>query len=151
MVVAHDLPMTDSVHLSKAGQLILAERLALAFREHVLGEPIDGTGPRLQGVSLSGSTIKVDTTRPINDDSDYGGYFRVYLASNPSTELTISQIRRDPGDATAVQITLASTPPGGVLVVYKPPPNRPTDTQIADVVKDPSTGLPLPAFGSTVD
>lgn len=151
MVVAHDLPMTDSVHLSKAGQLILAERLALAFREHVLGEPIDGTGPRLQGVSLSGSTIKVDTTRPINDDSDYGGYFRVYLASNPSTELTISQIRRDPGDATAVQITLASTPPGGVLVVYKPPPNRPTDTQIADVVKDPSTGLPLPAFGSTID
>ena len=151
MVVAHDLPMTDSVHLSKAGQLVLAERLALAYREHVIGEAVDGTGPRLQSISQSGNSIKVDTTRTINDDDDYGGYFRVYLASDPSVEFAISQIRRDPGDATAVQITLSSTPSGSVLVVYKPPPNRTLDTQILDVVKDASTGLPLPAFGATVN
>src|SRR5690606_34442228 len=51
MVVTHDLPRFDRIHLSAEAQLILAERVALAYQEHVLGWDVDGTGPRL--VSLS--------------------------------------------------------------------------------------------------
>src|SRR5690606_39351171 len=36
MVVTHDLPRFDRIHLSAEAQLILAERVALAYQEHVL-------------------------------------------------------------------------------------------------------------------
>lgn len=152
MVVAHDLPRSDSVHLSAEGQRMLAERIALAFREHVLGEAVDGTGPRLEGITRSGRTITIDTTRTINDHSSYEGYFSVWLKSAPTTDqVPIASIRRDPSDPTAVRITLSEDPPGDVLVRYMPPPFGNQDVQLHDVVKDPSTGLPLPAFGNNLN
>ncbi len=46
LVVTFDLPMLDHVHLDQDATKELGRRFALATREHVLGEDIDGTGPR---------------------------------------------------------------------------------------------------------
>ena len=71
MVVTHDLPMIEHNHLSAEGQKILGDRIALAYREHVLGENVDGTGPRLEpnGVTLSGNVVRVNIDEPVNANS----------------------------------------------------------------------------------
>src|SRR5690606_21493124 len=56
MVVTHDLPRFDRIHLSAEAQLILAERVALAYQEHVPGWDVDGTGPRPVPLPRPGAT-----------------------------------------------------------------------------------------------
>lgn len=164
MVVAHDLPLSDVRHLSAEGQRLLGDRIALAYRERVLGEAVDGTGPRLVDITLSGNVIKVTTTQPINastgdGNTAYEGYFTVFIDGTVVNASELS-IRRDPNDATAVQLTLANTPPSGseVEIRYLPPHTRPVDNQVSGcnpscyvklehVVKSQVSGLPLPAFG----
>lgn len=167
MVVTHDLPMSDHIHLSRAGQEVLGNRIALAIEEHVLGLPVDGTGPRLVSLSRpSPTTVKVDTTRTVNQDSGadaYEGYFTVFDGAPSGTDIetpstygqntiAIQYIQRDPNDASAVLITLSAAPSGTPYVRYMPPPLRPygagnEEDQLTDVVHDPDTGLPLPSFG----
>lgn len=154
MVVTHDLPMIEDNHLSAEGQKILGDRIALAYREHVLGEGVDGTGPRLKSVTRDGNTIKVNTTKAINDSSTYDSFFTVFVDGSPKTVSNngISEIKRDPSDNTAVQITLSSTPSSGALVTVRyMSPNTSVSSyptaQFNNVVKASGSGLPLPAFG----
>lgn len=167
MVVTHDLPMSDHIHLSRKGQQILGDRIALAVEEHVLGLQVDGTGPRLLSLSRpSSATIKVKTNRTINESSGstaYEGYFTVFDGAPNGTDIespgtygqnvmTITNIIRDPSDQKAVLITLEAAPTKTPYVRYMPPPLRPfsangSTSRLVDVVHDPDTGLPLPSFG----
>lgn len=152
MVVTHDLPMFDRSHLTAESQKILGDRINRAFREHILGENIDGTGPRLVSITRSGNVIRISTTRNINDSSSYGNYFTIFDASG--SEVAISSMGRDSSRRTDVLLTLATDPGEGYTVRYMPPRDPsggvPTN-QLTDVIRDTSTGLPLPAFGRMVE
>ena len=153
MVVSHDLPMDERNHLSAEGQKLLGERIALAYREHVLGEEIDGTGLRLDTLRREGRTVRVKTTQTVNSSSAYEGYFTVTVAGDERTLGNgISQIRRDPSDNKTVRIILDEEPAEGALVSVRYMPPNPTPSsyptaQLSDVVKSQASGLPLPAFG----
>ena len=153
MVVTHDLPMIEHNHLSAEGQKILGDRIALAYQEHVLGQGVDGTGPRLEsgGVTLSGNVIKVNLDRPVNDSSDYEGYFNVSAGGSSYSGVggNITSIARDPSDTSAILVTVKSTS-SPLFLRYMPPAFKPTSyptPQLQNVVKSTDTGLPLPAFG----
>jgi uncharacterized cupredoxin-like copper-binding protein len=152
MVVTHDLAMFDRSHLTAESQKILGDRINRAVREHILGENIDGTGPRLAGISKSGNVIRISTTRTINNSSTYGNYFTVFDAAG--NEVPITSMGRDESRRTDVLLTLASDPGEGYTVRYMPP-RDPTGgvpmNNLTDVIRDPSTGLPLPAFGRMVE
>lgn len=144
MVVGHDLSLTDSIHLDQAGVIELGRRMALAVREHVLGEAVNGTGPRLVSITMpTSATVKVKTTAVINDHSTYDDYFSVFDDGAP---IGITSAGRDASDASAVLLTLEAAPVGSVTVEYSPPPGRPLGVVMQNVVKD-DDGLPLPAFG----
>ena len=170
MVVAHDLPMIQPNHVATEGQKILGERIALAYREHVLGQNVDGTGPRLQGApTLNENVVTITTNQQVNDHPTYENYFTVSVGGSEKTLENggISEVERS-GDRRGVSITLKDTPSGGadVNVRYMPPHNRPEGVectefcgpgrddynygpippQLKNVVKN-SAGLPLPAFG----
>jgi hypothetical protein len=152
MVVTHDLAMFDRNHLTADSQKILGNRIDLAVREHILGENVDGTGPRLASITKSGNVIRISTTRNINDSSSYGNYFTVFDASGG--EVTITKMERDNSRRTDVLLTLASDPGDGYTVRYMPPRIPGGDilrNNLTDVIRDPSTGLPLPAFGRMVE
>lgn len=165
MVVAHDLAMFDRSHLTAASQKILGDRIDRAIREHILGEDIDGTGPRLAGITKTGNQIRISTTRTINPNngSNYGHYFSVF--NQAGNEVPISSIQRDANKPTDILLTLASDPGPGYSVRYMPPripqgSNPPddgvglpvdiTENVIHHVTAD-GVKLPLPAFGRAVE
>ncbi|MDF1522393.1 MAG: sialate O-acetylesterase [Trueperaceae bacterium] len=159
MVVTHDLPMFDRNHLSVAAQLELGRRVALAFREHVLGEAVDGTGPRLDGIDRAAgdANVYVRFDRPVTAPQTptaaaYAGYFRVFEGA---TELAIASIDRDAVDPATVRILLAAPPSSVVSVRYMPPTELGDGIEV-DVIRaatyaEPIPGtqacLPAPAFG----
>ena len=146
MVVAHDLPMSDSIHLSAAGQRVLGERLALAYRQYVLRHAVNGTGPRLVAITQPTAWhIRVTTTRPLNDPPGYDGAFTVL--DEGATSLSIVQEGRDPDDSTSVLLELNRQTEGSVTVRYMPPGRPAGDQPRQNVVRD-TDGLPLPAFGT---
>jgi hypothetical protein len=162
LVVTHDLPMFDRNHLSPAAQIELGRRVALAFREHVLGEAVDGTGPRLIRIDRAAGdpNVYVRFDRPVTAPATptaaaYAGYFRVYEGSS---EVAIESIERDGGDPATVRLRLAAPPSSVVSVRYMPPATMTsTVTGIElDVIRsgtcaEPLPGteacLPAPAFG----
>ena len=173
MVVSHDLPRSDWIHLSAFGQRLLAERVDLAIREHVLGEAVDGTGPRLEELTWSGVTVRLRTTRTLATGALDPARFTVFEGP-PSGDLdgagygtntvAITGVERDPSDPRGVRITLARTPAQTPHVRYMAPPltgppnSTPSDPQTWEQVavgvvraaqaSGPSgIGLPLPAFG----
>jgi hypothetical protein len=163
MVVAHDLAMFDRSHLTAASQKILGDRLDRAIREHLLGENIDGTGPRLASISKSGNVIRIATTRTINDSSTYGNYFAVF--DGAGNQVAITSMGRDNSQPTDVLLTLANDPGPNYSVRYMPPripqgdnppsngvglPADLTDEVIHHVTAD-GFKLPLPAFGRMVE
>jgi hypothetical protein len=164
MVVTHDLPMHpgDGRHLSAEGQVELGRRMALAIREHLQGEDVDGTGPRLVDVIQSSATeLRVRADRPITapattDALAYAGYFAVFHAGSP---LEVSRVELDPDDPTTVVIVLERPAEAGVEVRYMPPPGILLSFE-PDVIRAatchegmPGTGacLPMPAFGVVAD
>jgi hypothetical protein len=164
MVVTHDLPMHpgDGRHLSAEGQVELGRRMTLALREHLRGEDVDGSGPRLVEVVRSSDTqLRMRADRPVTapattDALAYSGYFGVFSAGSP---LGVTRIERDPDDPTTVLITLQEPSAGGVEVRYMPPPGILAAFE-ADVIRSascsdgmPGTGacLPMPAFGVAAD
>jgi hypothetical protein len=149
MVVTHDLAMFDRSHLTAESQKIRGDRINRAVREHILGENIDGTGPRLASITKSGNVIRISTTRTINDSSSYGNYFTVFDASG--NQVPITGMGRDNSRRTDVLLTLASDPGEGYSVRYMPPRVDFVRNNLTDVIRDPSTGLPLPAFGRMVE
>lgn len=162
MVVTHDLPRSDHIHLSAEGQRELGQRIALAVREHVLGEAVDGTGPRIVNASSSGNVITIVTDQVIAQtsapgSSGYADYFTVYDGPpNPgdvdvevygTNTIAITDVRRDPGNDHAVRIILDSSPSTPYVRYMRPFVDSVTAPRIEDVVRGEASGLPLPAFG----
>jgi len=177
MVVAFDLPRSDHVHLSAFGQRLLAERIELAIREHVFGEDVDGTGPRLQAITWSGTTITIRTTQPLSSDVLNAHLFTVFEgAPNGNIDSTdpdgygtntipIASVVRDSTNPNNVVVTLARTPTEPTVYVryMGPPKEGPPESdwsnpELWDVIRrdvirsaqgigEFDLGLPLPSFG----
>ncbi len=150
LVVAFDLPLGEPVHLNREGLIELGRRVALATREHVYGEAVDGTGPRLLRsaplVHPGGDTshILVRFDKPIAPPSNgYDGQFRVFV---DDLEAPISEILRDPVNERNVLIRLADSPAGSVTLSYGDVVMPGFNVRLNDVVKG-ETGLPAPRFG----
>lgn len=170
MVVAFDLPRSDCIHLSAYGQRVLAERIALAVRQHVLEEDVDGVGPRLLAVSHAGAEITLRTTHPLDANPLDRELFTVFdgppsgslddVGSYGENEIGIVSVVRDAGDPTAVRLTLSRVPTRTPHVRYMARPNQrpitsnsnPADPDVWELVADgvirgADGGLPLPTFG----
>lgn len=175
MVVANDLPLSDpstvsrGIHVSAYGHVLLAERIALAIREHVLDEPVDGTGPRLERVLYRDNEVWVELDRPVDGTSDdYAGWFTAF-DGQPTGSLDdveggtyyqnlvpVEDASLDPADPSRIVLRLA--PNGGSLdsvpwIRYAPEEGRDFETPddwerlVETVVRGSDTGLPLPTFG----
>lgn len=145
MVVAFDLPMGDGIHLNRAALNTLADRVALATREHIYGENINGTGPRLTALFHPGgdkSRIRVQFNRKINEAfNNYDNQFRVYDAGQ---EVSLRRVAREP-DATSVLLTLTRPAHGLAEVSYGGRTVVNTNVSLSNVIKD-ADGLPAPMF-----
>ena len=171
MVAAYDLPRSDHIHLSAAGQRILAERIDLALRQHVLGDNVDGTGPRLVSYSVSGTSLRLETTHVLSSGALDPAHFTVFEGV-PDGDLDA-----DDGSYGTNTVTITSVRPGGsadprsvILTLERPLDGGKTpylrymngvtnsapaewNNVAAGVVRaaagsGPSNiGLPLPAFG----
>jgi hypothetical protein len=157
MVVAHDLPMIDGIHLDAEAQRELGRRIALAYREHVLGENVNGTGPRLQALQKKSNTeYRVVLTREVKPPSNsYAGYFVACseiqsdsLACSEGAALAISSVQKESESANTILITLSSPATGDVYIGYVPKhyASNSGTGWANDVVRD-LDDLPLPAFG----
>jgi hypothetical protein len=146
MIVSFDLDLTDGVHFDTAAQQTIGYRMAQAFRQHVLGEAIDGTGPRLSGAPThpggNKTLIKIDTNQTLATiTANANDQFRVW---DNTTEVTVDSVIRDPDDASAILITLAVPITGAATVRYGyGVPSVP----LVAVVKN-AIALPLPQFGT---
>jgi hypothetical protein len=169
MVVAFDLPRSDCIHLSAFGLRELAVRVDLAIREHVLGEVVDGTGPRLVRIDHAGTGITLRTDRDLAAGTFDARLFQVFDGDPGSVDdvenygdnaIPISAVERDPGDARSVRITLARAPTATPWVAYMARANQdpccatnvPSHPHLWEVVaagtiRGAGSGLPLPTFG----
>ncbi len=145
MIVTHDVERnagSDAIHVSRAGHDVIADRVTLAFRQHILGEAIDGTGPRILSITWSGSKITLTLDKPVNSSaSNYSDMLRVYAGG---VEQTVSSAVRGANPAT-VEVNCAAALSGPVALTYG---YRPTAGGITrtDIILG-TTGLPLPVFG----
>lgn len=149
MVVTFDQPLIDAIHLNDTAQRVVGQRMALAIRQHVLGESVDGTGPRLNGAPThpggAKNQVKVDTTQTLATiASNADNQFRVY---DGASEMTISSVVRDPADASAVLITMSATAAGTVTVSYGDVAASGAGVTLSNAVKN-AAGLPLPRFAA---
>ena len=137
MVVAFDLPLGDGLHLSGEAKRILGLRFALAMRQHVYGEAVDGTGPRLVSVSLSVQeqpVIRVTFTQIINlPVNAYDDQFRVTDFSRTA-------------DARSIDLKLQRPAVAPVRLSYGEPASTANLLYLTNVVRN-LEGLPAPAFG----
>ena len=162
MVVTHDLPRFDRIHLSAEAQTVLAGRVALAYQEHVLGWEVDGTGPRITNISRSGNSVVLTLDRDVAQTTSpgadgYSGYFTVYWGAPSGTNydgyggnvLEVTDVRRDPSDPRRVVIQHEPPPGSGSIYLRYKRPYEPTDSSdyIEDVIRGEASGLPLPSFG----
>ena len=146
MVVAFDLPLGDGLHLSGEAKRILGLRFALAMRQHVYGEAVDGTGPRLVSVSLSVQeqpVIRVIFTQIINlPVNAYDDQFRVTDADGPLPVIAFSRT----ADARSIDLKLQRPAVAPVRVSYGEPASTANLLYLTNVVRN-LEGLPAPAFG----
>ena len=172
MVASYDLPLYDEardvIHLSAYAQRVLAERIDLAVREHVLGEAVDGTGPRLESITRSGSSIRLKTTHVLAAGAYDPAFFAVFDGAPVGNlrdddygvnTIPIDGVGRDPSDARSVLIQLARPPDADLVphVRYMSPAAPPSSTATWDVIAagvvraegdgPGGVGLPLPTFG----
>jgi len=151
-VVTFDLPMQDIVHLNQAAQIEVGRRFALATRQHVLGESVNGTGPRLASSGAfthpsgdkSKVKIKFDKQISTGGSTSYNGQFKVF---DGVTAMTIVSTVRDPADTSAVLITMSATATGTVTVSYGDVAAAGNNITLLDVVKD-ADNLPAPQFSA---
>lgn len=146
MVVAFDLPLADHVHLSADAYEVLGARFALAMRQHVYGEAIDGTGPRPMSAAYASPArdrILVRFSTPINACIErYDEQFRVFENGTP---LPIAFLERDKTE-TGVLIQLAAPPVGECAVDYGGVVPPALNQFLTNVVRG-ANGLPSPQFG----
>ena len=170
MVVTFDLPLAaDALHLTAESQKELGRRFALATRQHVYGEKIDGAGPRLVALyhnAGANDQVKVVFNQPINaGERNYDDQFRAYQTNQIAAwndqpwlqktmkmdaaglkALTIVSAVRDPNDDHAVRLTMSEKPTGLVLVSYGSVTLAATNQWLRGVIKG-ANDLPAPAFG----
>lgn len=149
MVVTFDLPLFDAIHLTPAAHRILGERFALATRQHVYGEPVNGTGPRLRRVAQlaqAPSFLTVQFDRPINEAIE--AYDQLFRAFADGQELAIQSVRRGL-DTQSIQIELATVPSSPVSLSYGDRSAGLNHTALNHVIRD-ADGLPAPRFGPLV-
>jgi hypothetical protein len=98
MVVAVDLPLGDHVHLNRVGVDTLGTRYALATRQHVYGESVNGTGPRPVSIErFDATTSRIYFDSPITDSiTDYSGQWRVF--TNTGHKVVTAAIRGGAGE-----------------------------------------------------
>lgn len=154
LVVAHDLQLSDDLHVGSAGQKVLGERLAHAFLVDFWdGEgarPATQRGPRLVRIErASSNTLRVVVSRPINSSATYGSYFTVLVDGSP---VGLTAVGRDSGTSSAIVLTTASALPtelGRIAVRYMPPNDGGPGATSSQAVHAVDSGilLPLPAFG----
>jgi hypothetical protein len=144
MVVSFDQGLINAAHVNQAGQKVIGDRVALAIRQHIYGQAVDGTGPRLSTISQpAANKVKVDTTQELAAiAADADGQFRVY---DDGVEMTVSSVVQDV-DTSAVLITMSASATGTVTVSYGDVPGEEWNVAYANVVKN-AAGLPLPQFG----
>lgn len=168
MVPAFDLPRSHQIHLSAYGQRVLAERVDLAIRQHVLGEPVDGTGPRLDELRSGGGYVYVKTTHELVTGSLDASYFTVFdgapvgnldeFDTYGTNDVDIASVVVDPGDPRTVRIELGGVLEGTPYVRYMAQPNTDPasdDPSMEDTWQEMASGiavaadggLPLPVFG----
>ncbi|MFH0794893.1 MAG: sialate O-acetylesterase [bacterium] len=150
MVVAFDLPLGEPVHLNRTGLVELGRRIALATREHVYGESVEGTGPRLARVQPlvhpegDKGRIRVRFDKAINEAVDnYDHQFRAFDNGN---EIAVKSVSRDPSDARSLLISLNSAATGVVSVSYGDVAAPGLGVWLHNDVQGTS-GLPAPRFG----
>jgi hypothetical protein len=145
MVVTHDVQRnasTDDIHIAREGFDVVADRVALAIRQHVLGEPVNGTGPRIVGATKSGAVVTLTCNKAVNASAThYGTLFRVYAGG---VEQTVTTAVRN-ADTTKIDITCSATLVGAVTLTYGFRAG-PASAARTDFVAD-SDGMPLPLFG----
>ena len=146
MVVTFDLPLGDIIHLSGGANRILGRRYALAMREHVLGEAVNGTGPRLKSVAQfrgNWRTIRVQfdcaITEPVN------GYEDQFAVRDEHGEVPVVAVWRD-STGTSVMIQVDRSDDSPLWVEYGGGRAEDAGVFLTNVVRD-LDGLPAPAFG----
>lgn len=148
LVVAHDVARNaspDDQHISRAGNDVVGARIALAIREHVMAESVNGTGPRPVSASYSGSTVTVTCDKAVNATAGtYGNLFRVY---DNGVEATVSSANRGTNTST-IDIVCSSALSGPVTVTYGYRAGIASAAR-TDFVAD-ADGLPLPTFGPLI-
>lgn len=145
MVVTFDLPLADYIHLNRVAVNTLADRFALATREHIYRERVNGTGPRLAEVRhmrKDRSKVVVVFDRGVNVAfNDYDRQFRVY---DNGVEVPVQRAERY-RESRAVLLTLQIPAQGSVTVSYGGRPLTRPGIGWPNVVKD-WDGLPAPQF-----
>ena len=125
---------------------MLGKRFALAMRQHVYGEMINGTGPRLLDVTQAmaePNLIVVTFNKPVNDVVNaYENEFRV---RSKSAEVPIKSIRRGQ-NASRIEIEIPRNPGGDLFVEYGVQPSIGNNLFLTNVVRDVDN-LPAPVFG----
>ncbi len=172
MVVTDDLPRSDRIHLSAFAQRELGRRISLAIREHVFGEDVDGTGPRLVSVTYAGNQVFIETDKQLQVGAfTTTNRFAVFdgapspsniddFDSYGSNRIGVSSAAVLAGDPYTVVLTLLETPSTAPYVRYMSPPVLP-ETQgnsnpelwqiiAPGVIRGQATDLPLPAFGPLI-
>lgn len=148
MVVTFDLPLADYIHLSPEGQRLLGQRFALAMRQHVFGQKVDGTGPRLleiRRVAGSGRAVLVRHSQVIQDSTNnYDDQFRVFQGG---VEFPVVRAVRG-GQGDAVELTLDRDVSGPLAVSYGDRPSPGPHVRLQQVVRN-LQALPAPQFGLT--
>lgn len=146
MVVTFDLPLADGLHLCAEAHRILGHRFARAMRQHVYGEQIDGTGPRLLSVLHplgDKQFVEVTFTQSINDPvNNYENQFKVSDSAGEIPIVGYSRTRR----GQAVQLRLARVPDGPAQITYGEPAALANLQFLTNVIRN-AEGLPAPAFG----
>lgn len=146
MVVTFDLPLADGLHLSEEGQRLLGRRFALAMREHVYREAVNGTGPRLADIALSQNSpnlIIVTFNKQVNEAINaYENEFRV---KTDSGEVPIRSVRRAQNPA-QIEIEITRSFEEDLFVEYGVQASKGNNLYLTNVVRD-LDGLPAPVFG----
>jgi hypothetical protein len=150
MVAAFDLAMGDSVHINQEAQKELGRRISLATLEHVYGEEIDGTGPRLirdrplfhpQGDK---KRIKIRFDKNLNTAvNGYDNQFRVF---DNSLEVSLESVLRDNQDEETIIITLTEPATGNVTVSYGDIRATTLNSALGNAIKG-ENNLPASRFG----
>lgn len=147
MVVTHDLKRNvspDDIHVAEELPE-LGRRMSLAFRQHILGEAVNGTGPRIVGATYAGSTVTLTCDKEVNASAgNYGNLFRVYAAG---VEQTVSSAVRN-AETSKIDILCSVALSGAVTLTYGHRAGQANAVR-TDVVMD-ADSLPLPLFGPIV-